>query len=132
MRRVRTPAARKSAKRSTAVLARLDAWNAEKSSRPPNAPDRWTEANRRFWDDLTGTKYSAGPLAGREVISDLRQLLGPQTPRGRRWCAGNDVELKFLPTYSSWLNRIECEFAANDPTRAPSSTCSPESKSTTY
>ncbi|WP_342801248.1 IS630 family transposase [Nocardia sp. No.11] len=30
----------------------------------------------------------------------------------RAWCAGNDVELVFLPTYSSWLNRIECEFAA--------------------
>ncbi|MFI6225167.1 transposase [Nocardia salmonicida] len=30
----------------------------------------------------------------------------------RAWCADNDVELVFLPTYSSWLNRIECEFAA--------------------
>jgi transposase len=28
------------------------------------------------------------------------------------WCAANDVELVFLPTYSSWLNWIECEFAA--------------------
>ncbi|WP_211300425.1 hypothetical protein [Nocardia fluminea] len=24
----------------------------------------------------------------------------------------NAVELVFVPTYSSWLNRIECEFAA--------------------
>jgi len=30
----------------------------------------------------------------------------------REWCAVNDIELVFLPTYSSWLNRIECEFAA--------------------
>lgn len=30
----------------------------------------------------------------------------------REWCAHNDIELAFLPTYSSWLNRIECEFAA--------------------
>lgn len=30
----------------------------------------------------------------------------------RSWCAANAVELVFLPTYSSWLNRIECEFAA--------------------
>jgi len=30
----------------------------------------------------------------------------------REWCAGNAVELVFVPTYSSWLNRIECEFAA--------------------
>ncbi|WP_369797456.1 hypothetical protein [Nocardia sp. CNY236] len=24
----------------------------------------------------------------------------------REWCAANTVELVFLPTYSSWLNRI--------------------------
>ncbi|MFD8248474.1 IS630 family transposase [Nocardia sp. NPDC059691] len=30
----------------------------------------------------------------------------------RQWCGENDMELVFLPTYSSWLNRIECEFAA--------------------
>ncbi|MGW4738342.1 transposase [Nocardia xishanensis] len=28
------------------------------------------------------------------------------------WCAENNVELVFLPTYSSWLNWIESEFAA--------------------
>lgn len=30
----------------------------------------------------------------------------------RAWCSANAVELVFLPTYASWLNRIECEFAA--------------------
>ena len=29
-----------------------------------------------------------------------------------RGTQANDVELVFLPTYSSWLNRIEPEFAA--------------------
>jgi hypothetical protein len=33
-------------------------------------------------------------------------------PRVRSWCADNQVELIFLPTYSSWLNWIEAEFAA--------------------
>jgi hypothetical protein len=28
------------------------------------------------------------------------------------WAAGNDVELVFLPTYASWLNWIEADFAA--------------------
>jgi hypothetical protein len=28
------------------------------------------------------------------------------------WCAANQVELVFLPTYGSWLNWIEAEFAA--------------------
>lgn len=30
----------------------------------------------------------------------------------RAWAAANDVELVFLPTYGSWLNWIESEFAA--------------------
>ncbi len=30
----------------------------------------------------------------------------------RSWCADNHVELVFLPTYGSWLNWIEAEFAA--------------------
>ena len=33
-------------------------------------------------------------------------------PTVRAWCAANDVELVFLPTYGSWLNWIEAEFAA--------------------
>ncbi|MFI7674904.1 IS630 family transposase [Actinophytocola sp. NPDC049390] len=33
-------------------------------------------------------------------------------PKVRAWCATNDVELVFLPTYGSWLNWIEAEFAA--------------------
>jgi hypothetical protein len=32
--------------------------------------------------------------------------------RVQDWCAGNGVELVFLPTYGSWLNWIEAEFAA--------------------
>jgi transposase len=33
-------------------------------------------------------------------------------PTVRTWCAEHDVELVFTPTYSSWLNWIEAEFAA--------------------
>ena len=32
--------------------------------------------------------------------------------RVRAWCATHQVELVFLPTYGSWLNWIEAEFAA--------------------
>ena len=35
-----------------------------------------------------------------------------RAPAVRAWAADNDVELVFLPTYSSWLNWIESEFAA--------------------
>ncbi len=30
----------------------------------------------------------------------------------RAWVTDNDIELVFLPTYGSWLNWIEAEFAA--------------------
>ena len=30
----------------------------------------------------------------------------------RTWCADNQIELIYLPTYGSWLNWIEAEFAA--------------------
>jgi transposase len=33
-------------------------------------------------------------------------------PAVRSWTADNDIELVFLPTYASWLNWIESEFAA--------------------
>jgi transposase len=33
-------------------------------------------------------------------------------PQIRAWCIANHVELVFLPTYASWLNWIEAEFAA--------------------
>lgn len=33
-------------------------------------------------------------------------------PEVRTWSAANQVELVFLPTYASWLNWIEAEFAA--------------------
>ena len=67
---------------------------------------RWRRVPRPAQD-------AAGPLAGREAVRDLRQLLPAQaTPSVRAWCAANDVELVFLPTYGSWLNWIEAEFAA--------------------
>ncbi|MEU1399085.1 transposase [Micromonospora zamorensis] len=33
-------------------------------------------------------------------------------PEVRAWCTVNQVKLVFLPTYVSWLNWIEAEFAA--------------------
>lgn len=33
-------------------------------------------------------------------------------PQVQSWTADNDIELVFLPTYASWLNWIESEFAA--------------------
>jgi transposase len=30
----------------------------------------------------------------------------------QQWCRANNVEQVFTATYSSWMNRIECHFAA--------------------
>lgn len=38
-------------------------------------------------------------------------------PTVRTWCAAHAVRLVFLPTYGSWLNWIETEFAALQPIR---------------
>jgi hypothetical protein len=51
-------------------------------------------------------------VASLQALCDLRQLLPAQASQGHGWAAENNVELVFLPTYSSWLNWIEPEFAA--------------------
>jgi len=43
----------------------------------------------------------------------IRDNFSPhKNPQVTGWAAGNNVELVFLPTYPSWLNWIEPEFAA--------------------
>lgn len=32
------------------------------------------------------------------------------TPLLRTWAAENNIEFVYTPTYSSWLNQIECHF----------------------
>ncbi|MEK8174637.1 transposase [Streptomyces sp. M19] len=58
------------------------------------------------------TQVPARPLARREALRRPGQLLPHKHPNVRAWAAANDIELVFLPTYGSWLNRIESEFAA--------------------
>ena len=46
------------------------------------------------------------------LIVVLDNLSPHQKPELRSWAAEHDIELVFLPTYSSWLNLIECQFQA--------------------
>lgn len=66
---------------------------------------RWTEF-LAFVKSLR-TRWPAGKLY---LICDNYSV--HKRREVREWCAANDIELVFLPTYSSWLNRIECEFTA--------------------
>lgn len=47
---------------------------------------------------------------GEKIYVILDNLKAHQSKKIARWCAKNNVELCFTPTYSSWANPIECHF----------------------
>jgi transposase len=69
--------------------------------------------DRKRWREFRAFLQS---LRARWPGQKLYLIVGNFSPHKRAevrdWCASNDVELVFLPTYSSWLNWIECEFGA--------------------
>jgi transposase len=65
--------------------------------------------HREFLDLLTALR-ARWPGEKLYVIAD--NFSPHRHPKVRAWCAVNEVELVFLPTYGSWLNWIEAEFAA--------------------
>ena len=101
-------------------------------------PDRFRATYKRTagvrqllaaYDPATGRLY--GHLRDRKTWREVRELLRSLRARFsehlivvldnfsphlkqdlRDWAALHDIELVFLPTYSSWLNLIECQFQA--------------------
>lgn len=69
--------------------------------------------DRKRWQEFLAFLKS---LRARWAGERLYVVVDNFSPHKRRevlqWVAANDVELVFLPTYSSWLNWIESEFAA--------------------
>ena len=49
---------------------------------------------------------------GEHLIVVLDNFSPHKKPELRAWAADHDIEFVFLPTYSSWLNLIECQFQA--------------------
>ncbi len=47
---------------------------------------------------------------GEMIYVILDNLSAHKATKIRSWCAKNNVELCFTPTYSSWANPIECHF----------------------
>ena len=47
---------------------------------------------------------------GEQIYVILDNLSAHKGEKIRNWCAKNNVELCFTPTYSSWANPIECQF----------------------
>jgi transposase len=66
---------------------------------------RW----REFLDLLKALRVR---WPGEKLYVVLDNFSPHKHPNVRAWAAANQVELVFLPTYGSWLNWIESEFAA--------------------
>ncbi|WP_221305075.1 transposase [Streptomyces sp. Ag109_O5-1] len=100
-----------SASRHVQPLPRRDTHDRHLGSghRPAVLPDPQTQAGREYLSFLKtlGTRWPGQRLY---VITD--NYSPHKHPEVRSWAADNDVELMFLPTYGSWLNWIESEFAA--------------------
>ncbi|WP_245007924.1 IS630 family transposase [Nocardia nova] len=69
--------------------------------------------DRKRWTEFRAFLQT---LRARWPGEKLYVILDNYSPHKRRevldWCASENVELVFLPTYSSWLNWIESEFTA--------------------
>ncbi len=95
----------------------------------------------RLWGVVRHRKSAANTLAalrsiraarpdGERIYVILDNLSAHKGKKIRDWCARNDVELCFTPTYSSWANPVEChfgplrDFVLNNSDH-PNHTCSP-------
>jgi transposase len=69
--------------------------------------------DRKRWIEFLGLlKVLRGRWPGEKLYVICDNFSPHRHARVRDWCQHNHVELVFLPTYGSWLNWIEAEFAA--------------------
>jgi transposase len=68
---------------------------------------------RKRWTEFLGLLKALRARSPDEKLYVVCDNFSPhRRARVRSWCEANRVELVFLPTYGSWLNWIEAEFAA--------------------
>jgi transposase len=67
---------------------------------------------KRWMELLSFLKTLRARWPGERLYVIMDNFSPHKHPQVREWAAANDVDLVFLPTYSSWLNWIESEFAA--------------------
>ncbi len=69
--------------------------------------------NRKRWGEfLDLLKVLRRTYPGQRLYVILDNFSPHKRAEVLTWCAGNNVELVFIPTNASWLNWIEAEFAA--------------------
>jgi len=69
-------------------------------------------ARKRWREFLSFLKLLRQRWPGQKLYLIMDNFSPHKHPEVTSWAAAHDVELVFLPTYSSWLNWIEPEFAA--------------------
>jgi transposase len=69
-------------------------------------------ARKRWMEFLAFLKTLRARWPGEKLYVVCDNFSPHRHARVAAWCAANEVELVFLPTYGSWLNWIEAEFAA--------------------
>jgi transposase len=68
---------------------------------------------RKRWREFLGLlKALRARWPGEKLYLVLDNFSPRKHAKVRAWTADNDIQLVFLPTYGSWLNWIEAEFAA--------------------
>ncbi|MER5666672.1 transposase [Streptomyces mirabilis] len=68
---------------------------------------------RKRWREFLGLlKALRARWPGEKLYLVLDNFSPHKCAKVRAWAADNDILLVFLPTYGSWLNWIEAEFAA--------------------
>jgi transposase len=69
--------------------------------------------HRKRWREfLSLLKALRARWPGEKLHVVLDNFSPHKHPNIRAWATAHDIELVFLPTYGSWLNWIESEFAA--------------------
>src|SRR5450756_3215342 len=68
--------------------------------------------DRKTWREIRELLRSLRARFGEHLIVVLDNFSPHKKTELQAWVAEHDIELVFTPTYSSWLNLIECQFGA--------------------
>ena len=68
--------------------------------------------DRKTWHEIRELLEVLRARFGEHLIVVLDNFSPHKKKELRAWIADQDIEFVFLPTYSSWLNLIECQFQA--------------------
>jgi len=78
----------------------------------PKVGDELVADDRKTWREIRELLRSLRARFSEHLIVVLDNFSPHKKTELGAWVADHDIELVFTPTYSSWLNLIECQFQA--------------------